>query len=344
MCGSKSEQVVSRCTRGYPPTIVFFQSSQIAKMSSSSCVISGRGSTVVVNGMTITDDHVKYSNGKRVKLPKHNSVSVQNGDIFLDGKKFKPTARKFIKQTYDLTLEQGTELKELYIENVSDVIITNEVEYSAKLVCNKHNEHDVRVGHIVLHKEDNANEHSTLEVCIPEGMILNLVLKNAKNVKIEHVTFWEMEIKKVSNMVEMEDVIATNMKVGGLDCNISLTKIYAEEMVQLHTAHGDIEVENMIAVMVSATSTGGGCVELDDVNISGHVSISTTTGDVEVSGRGNTMTLQSTSGYLSVEGEFTRVCADTVSGNLYGEGPIKVSFITTDGHNRYKQIKEEEKQ
>lgn len=297
-------------------------------------------------------------NGKRYK---GGSMSIINGVVYVDGKKYDEEEPK--GKVVSATREVVGDSKTFEITGEAEVYVQAGEKFKAVLKMSVYAESDSVFSSLVLSESGiDVTKIKKLKECsvtltIP-NMFERLDLNGSESVKMERVIAPNMvlvleDIGEKSIVVEstFKSVRGSfgsgDMELRKSTCNSILLSTQSGSILldecmgnrcELNTMSGDAEIEGGILAEIRAKTMSG------DIAVEGEhdcpVMSNTMSGDIKLNGKfakevyAKTMSGDIT---LNCKGSKGALVAESMSGSLRGSGPA-VRFSTMSGSNRYKVI------
>lgn len=318
------------------------------------------GRSVSISGNRATID------GKTYTLPPHSSISINNADIYLDGKRWDPARsdemEKAIKRMGHTLLTKEYVSEEapikLDIRHVGTVTVVRGERYRLTLKVRAYGTADAsplpltfEPGEVDLSGMDEMLlESSSVHLELPEIRELveltALVLDDIRDyIRVSSCCGLRMtlRIQGGSAGVHIKESMLKTIEIGSGPHRIELFKVSAESLTA-STASGSVHVTDCgIERIAQLRTMSGSCVVTGAM--AAPLLIETMSGSVRLSefwGRGGF--IETMSGSVTVCQHPTKplesLGVTTMSGSLHGQGRTKVKFQTMSGSNHYKQAQE----
>jgi hypothetical protein len=310
--------------------------------------------------------NIAVVNGKRYTLPNHQSLSINNNDIYLDGKRWIPpstprgplTRRTFILSTDDADNSGGSEFTRLHAPPSSF-----EVFGGRRIVVSEHDEplrsfkavleieapslSRVRVKHNLIDvSRVREIESCTVHLHVPTGHLRKLQLEGIQeSVEIGGIDAPEMTLSVSRGSGNMT---ATACSFKSMDMTFASGHCVLKEIicptVRAVTSRTDIEIHDG-DITVCEIQTMSGDVDLAETKVDSSFLIHTMSGDVCLSDTqhpGGSITTMS--GDVSIYENSSRrksggvINVNTMSGGLRGHAFSRVRYTTQSGRDRLRRV------
>ena len=305
--------------------------------------INGGSGVMISNNMAVI-------NGVRYNLPPHRSISVNNTEIYLDGRRWKPPATRAPGPLTTCVFELGSSSSEteaqftqvtacpatFKVNGPMKVRILVGTEFRAVLkvkACASAEE----IKDSVSISPENIDvcgvdfEKCTLELHIAEGM--ERLECNVVSTKMCDVHFPDL-VLNVSGETILNDVTLSSLHaVERLDA----TRVECPQ-VDASSQSGNLNFTACTVTQKFIAKTMSGSVYVTGT-IDTSAMISTMSGSVHLnnfSGKGCSVNTMSGSVHLVQGGDLDHFSANTMSGSLHGHGHVQPSFSTMSGRNNFK--------
>lgn len=309
--------------------------------SSFGSITNTRGSSVALYGRRATINGVTYD------LPPYRSCSINNGTIFLDGKRWDPATKRLkrsselVSKTFTADWETGDRLA---VNGVTEVIVTRGDEFKCTLEMK--DEQDV-LDAVVFEQSrisiPQSDESSVLKIVLPDSCEMKeLALSDiVATIKVSDIQLpgLSLDVKDGYTTSTIQDVYVD--KIGIWCGNVRLKNVRATEEIYTETVSTPISIENVTTESLDVHTVSGSVCLIG--KCTGKLFVRTVSGGVQMEsfhGKGGSVKTVSGSVYLSQHKteEIKKMDVKTVSGSLRGSGKVRVSFKTVSGRNGYDQI------
>ncbi len=306
---------------------------------------------VSINGNTAT------VNGQRYKLPRHSSMSIDSGGIYLDGKKWTPatttTPEVVVKKEIVIT---GLVTDAYVVHAVDEVRVIPGEAFKATLNVSAQGTDRSVFDRIVI------NETKVDLTRLREALESTLVLEIPSDfltAVVDGIVFNESEVDLTG---APEAIESTELEIRRLELracgHLAFEHVHCPRLALIASVNDGMTLRNSNFASVTA-STQSGDIVMDTCAITSECSMGTMSGDVEITGKVESrIRITTMSGDVHLEdfsgpggsiatmsgdvrlhqgsAAIDALCVKTMSGDLSGTATSVVQFSTMSGDNRLK--------